>query len=56
MKLEEALEITVELAHQNVINPDFDDPALEGQAKRQVEALRICKSLLTVICSAVERS
>ena len=54
MKLEKALEIVIDLAHENGHNlidwdPELDDPKLESKAKDQAEAMKLCESLLAIL-------
>ena len=53
MKLEEALRIVIELANQNALDwdPELDDPSLEGEAKRQEEAIKKCETLSAMVSS-----
>ena len=60
MKIEEALEIVIALAHENPHNqlnwdPELDDPKLASEAEEQIEAMKLCESLLAVVCSVVDR-
>ncbi len=59
MKLEKALEIVIDLAHENGHNlmgwdPELDNPELEDEAKRQVEAMKMCEALQAVVRSVMD--